>query len=244
VQLVQVENRTVVDEILAAHEYVDLLIPRGGASLIKMVRENATMPTLTGGIGVCHIYVDSSADPVMAVDIVVNSKTRRFSTCNELDTLVIHEHAVAAVLPMLAASLADKQTQLRCDAASFETVRQGANVAEATAADFGKEWLSPVLSVKTVRSHEEALEFIQTHSSGHSDGIITNDYALAQQFCSDVDSGVIYVNASTQFTDGAQFGMGAEIIDSTQKMHARGPVGLREICTHKWIAEGNGQLRS
>jgi len=243
VQIIESSDRAIVAEMLAMKEYIDLVVPRGGEELIRFVEKNATMPVLIGGIGVCHTYVDRDADLVKARDIVVNAKTRRYSICNALDTLVVHADVAKRFLPDVASALAEKQVELRCDARAFEVLEGRSGVVLATDADFGKEWLALIASVKVVDSYDDAVDFIYRYSSGHSDAIVTENYSTAMRFLREVDTAVCYVNASTQFTDGAQFGMGAEIIDATQKSHARGPVGLREICTYKWIVFGNGQVR-
>jgi glutamate-5-semialdehyde dehydrogenase len=229
--------------MLAMKQYIDLVVPRGGESLIRFVEANATMPVLIGGIGVCHTYVDAEADLDKAAAIVVNAKTRRYSICNALDTMVVHADVAQRFLPQVADALGAKDVELRCDERAYGVLRGRKNAVEATAEDFGKEFLSLVASVKVVDSYDDAIDFIATYSSGHSDAIVTENYTTAMRFLREVDTAVCYVNASTQFTDGGQFGMGAEIIDATQKFHARGPVGLREICTYKWIVFGNGQVR-
>ncbi len=243
VQVIESSDRAIVSEMLAMKQYIDLIVPRGGEELIRFVEKHASMPVLIGGIGVCHTYVDRDADLEKARDIVVNAKTRRYSICNALDTLVVHADVAPRFLPMVAAALADKGVELRCDERAFALLEGSERVARATDADFGKEFLALVASVKVVDSYEDALDFLYRHSSGHSDAIVTEDYTTAMRFLREMDTAVCYVNASTQFTDGAQFGLGAEIIDATQKSHARGPVGLREICTYKWIVFGNGQVR-
>ena len=243
VQVIESSDRAIVSEMLAMKQYIDLIVPRGGEELIRFVEQHASMPVLIGGIGVCHTYVDRDADLEKARDIVVNAKTRRYSICNALDTLVVHADVAPRFLPMVAAALADKGVELRCDERAFALLEGSERVARATDADFGKEFLALVASVKVVDSYEDALDFLYRHSSGHSDAIVTEDYTTAMRFLREMDTAVCYVNASTQFTDGAQFGLGAEIIDATQKSHARGPVGLREICTYKWIVFGNGQVR-
>jgi glutamate-5-semialdehyde dehydrogenase len=244
VQVIESSDRAIVAEMLTMKQYIDLMVPRGGEELIRFVEANATMPVLIGGIGVCHTYVDSDADLDKAAAIVVNAKTRRYSICNALDTLVVHAGVAARFLPQVADALAAKDVELRCDARAYATLRGRKNVVEATDADFGKEFLALVASVKVVDSYDDAVDFIVNYSSGHSDAIVTENYTTAMRFLREVDTAVCYVNASTQFTDGGQFGMGAEIIDATQKFHARGPVGLREICTYKWIVFGNGQVRT
>ena len=243
VQIIESSDRAMVAEMLQMKQYIDLVVPRGGEELIRFVEKNATMPVLIGGIGVCHTYVDTAADLDKARDIVVNAKTRRYSICNALDTIIVHTDVAARFLPDVAGALAAKGVELRCDARSYEILAGGSGIVRATEDDFGKEWIALIASVKVVDSYEEATDFIYRYSSGHSDAIVTEDYTTAMRFLREVDTAVCYVNASTQFTDGGQFGLGAEIIDSTQKFHARGPVGLREICTYKWIVFGTGQVR-
>jgi len=243
VQIIESSDRAMVSEMLAMKQYIDLMVPRGGEELIRFVEKHATMPVLIGGIGVCHTYVDRDADLVKARDIVVNAKTRRYSVCNALDTLVVHADAAPRFLPEIAAVMAEKGVELRCDERAYAALEGKPGVVRATDADFGKEFLALVASVKVVDSYEDAVDFIYRYSSGHSDAIVTENYTTAMRFLREVDTAVCYVNASTQFTDGAQFGMGAEIIDATQKSHARGPVGLKEICTYKWVVFGSGQIR-
>ena len=243
VQIVESSDRAHVAEMLQMKQYIDLVVPRGGEDLIRFVEANATMPVLVGGIGVCHTYVDRAADLDKARDIIVNAKTRRYSICNALDTIVVHADVAGAFMPLLADAFAAKEVELRCDERSYASLEGRNGVVRATPEDFGKEFLALVASVKVVDSYDEAADFITEYSTGHSDAIVTEDYATAMRFLREIDTAVCYVNASTQFTDGAQFGMGAEIIDATQKFHARGPVGLREICTYKWIVFGNGQTR-
>lgn len=243
VQIIESSDRAMIGEMLAMKQYIDLIVPRGGEELIRYVEANATMPVLIGGIGVCHTYVDRDADLAKAQAIVVNAKTRRYSICNALDTIVVHADIAPAFLPRIADALAAKEVELRCDARALALLDGKKNAVRATDADFGKEFLSPVASVAVVDTYEDATDFIYRYSSGHSDAIVTENYTTAMRFLREVDTAVCYVNASTQFTDGAQFGMGAEIIDATQKAHARGPVGLREICTYKWVVFGNGHVR-
>jgi glutamate-5-semialdehyde dehydrogenase len=245
-QFVESTDRALVSELLSLRQYVDLVVPRGGEELIRFVSENATMPVLTGGIGVCHTYVDAAADLQKAVDIAVNAKTRNWSICNAMDTLLVHREVAPAFLPKLAPLWAEKGVEMRCDERALVILRSAANGVNAVPArdsDFGHEFLAPVASVKVVDSLEEALEHIAKHGTGHSDAIVTEDYAAGRRFMDEVDTAVVYWNASTQFTDGAQFGLGAEIIDSTQKTIARGPVGLREITTYKWYVMGAGHTR-
>jgi len=243
VQVIESSDRAIVSEMLQMKEYIDLVVPRGGEELIRFVEKNATMPVLIGGVGVCHTYIDRDADAEKAVNIAVNAKTRRYSICNAMDTLVVHADVVPTLLPRIADALIEKGVELRCDERSFAALEGRANVVRAGAGDFGKEFLALVASIKVADSYQDAVDFIYEHSTGHSDAIVTENYGTAMRFLREVDTAVCYVNASTQFTDGAQFGMGAEIIDSTQKAHARGPVGLNEICTYKWIVFGDGQIR-
>ncbi len=247
VQLVENPDRSLVGELLTMREYIDLAVPRGGAELIRFVIENATMPVLTGGTGVCHTYIDKAADLEKAVAVAHNAKCRKYSICNALDTLIVHSAIASQFLPAIARSWTSAGIEIRCDHPSLFVLEgreiPGMKLRAASAEDFGKEFLAPIAAVKTVDSLEEALEHIYRYGTGHSDAIVTEDYSVAMRFVDEVDTAVVYVNASTQFTDGAQFGLGAEIIDSTQKTIARGPVGLREITTYKWIVLGAGQTR-
>ncbi len=244
IQVVESTDRALVGEMLRMKDVIDLVVPRGGAELIRFVAENATMPVLVGGIGVCHTYVDRAADLQKAVEIAVNAKTRRYSICNALDTLIVHREVAEEFLPALGARWAEKGVEMRCDPEALRILEgHGWNTVPAAAEDFGKEFLALIASVRVVESFDEAVDHIYQYSTGHSDAIVTEDWSAAMRFLREVDTAVCYVNASTQFTDGAQFGLGAEIIDSTQKFGARGPVALREICTYKWIVFGTGQVR-
>jgi glutamate-5-semialdehyde dehydrogenase len=243
VQIIESSDRAMVSEMLQMKDFIDLMVPRGGEELIRFVEANATMPVLIGGIGVCHTYVDRDADLAKARDIVVNAKTRRYSICNALDTIVVHADVASRFLPDVAAALDAKGVELRCDERSYAVLGGALGSVRGTEADYGKEWIALIASIKVVDSYDQAIDFIYRYSSGHSDAIVTENYTTAMRFLREVDTAVCYVNASTQFTDGGQFGMGAEIIDSTQKFHARGPVGLREICTYKWVVFGDGQIR-
>ncbi len=247
VQLVENTDRALVGQLLRMRDYIDLMVPRGGADLIRFVAENATMPVLVGGIGVCHTYVDRAADLEKALRVVDNAKTRRWSICNALDTLLVHREVAPSFLPLIARVWAEKGIEMRCDPEALSVLAAqeiaGLKAVPAAPEDFGKEFLAPVAAVKVVGSLDEALEHIERYGTGHSDAIVTEDYSAAMRFLDEVDTAVVYVNASTQFTDGAQFGLGAEIIDSTQKTIARGPVGLREITTYKWFVLGNGHVR-
>jgi glutamate-5-semialdehyde dehydrogenase len=246
IQFIESTDRALVGELLSMREYIDLVVPRGGG-LIDFVLDNAKVPVLIGGVGVCHTYVDATADVDKAVEIADNAKTRRYSICNALDTLLVHRDVAEEYLPRIARRWAAAGVEMRCDEAALDIISRAQipNVAAKPAGpeDFGKEHLALVATVKVVDSLDEALDLIYRYGTGHSDAIVTEDYSAAERFVQEVDTAVVYVNASTQFTDGAQFGLGAEIIDSTQKMHARGPVGLQEITTYKWVVRGSGQVR-
>jgi glutamate-5-semialdehyde dehydrogenase len=245
-QFIEHTDRALVGQLLGLRQYIDIVVPRGGAELINFVAENARMPVLTGGVGVCHTYVDQAADLEKAVGIAVNAKTRNWSICNALDTLLVHSDVAVAYLPRVARAWAERGVELRCDERALVALKDGGdglNAQAASADDYGKEFLAPVAAVRVVDSIDEALDHIAQHGTGHSDAIVTEDWSAARRFTDEVDTAVVYVNASTQFTDGAQFGLGAEIIDSTQKTIARGPVGLREITTYKWVVQGDGQVR-
>ena len=241
VQLIENTDRALVAKLLRMRDVIDLLVPRGGAQLIRFVAGNATMPVVTGGIGVCHTYVDSSAGIEMAADIVYNAKCRRPTICNALDTLVVHSAIAGGFLPEIARRWAAAGVEMRCDERALALLGDAA--VPAAAEDFGQEFLALVAAIKVVDSLDKAIEHIETYGSGHSEAIVTQDYTAAQRFLEEVDAAAVYVNASTQFTDGAQFGLGAEVGISTQKMHARGPMGLRELTSYKWTILGNGQTR-
>jgi len=247
VQLIENTDRARVDELLQMRGVIDLLIPRGGAALIRHVAENATMPVVTGGIGVCHTYVDGSADVGMAVEVAHNAKTRRPSICNALDTLLVHDAVAARFLPALGRRWAEAGVEMRCDERSLRILNaaevSGLSLGAAAGDDFGKEFLALIAAVRVVDSLDEALAHIERYGSGHSEAIVTSDYGAGMRFLDEVDAAAVYVNASTQFTDGAQFGLGAEVGISTQKMHARGPMGPRELTSYKWIILGSGQTR-
>jgi glutamate-5-semialdehyde dehydrogenase len=245
-QFIESTDRALVAELLSLRQYIDLVVPRGGAELITYVSENASMPVLIGGIGVCHTYVDRAADLQKAVDIALNAKTRNWSICNAMDTLLVHREVASEFMPRAAKRFAEAGVELRCDERALAALgpgRNGVRAVPATAKDFGHEFLALVAAVKVVDSLDDALEHVAVYGTGHSDAIVTEDYEAGRRFLDEVDTAVAYWNASTQFTDGAQFGLGAEIIDSTQKTIARGPVGLREITTYKWFVLGNGQTR-
>jgi len=245
VQFVDNPDRTLVDHLLKMNEYIDLLVPRGGASLVKFVAENATMPAVTGGIGVCHTYVDRAADLKMAAEIVHNAKVRRPSICNALDTVLVHSEIAADGLPLIAKELTASGVELHCDNRALSILGPDAPdlAMPANEDDWGKEFLSLTAAVKVVDSLDDALKHIETYGSGHSEAIITEDDAAATRFLGEVDAAAVYVNASTQFTDGGQFGLGAEVGISTQKFHARGPMGLKELTSYKWVIVGKGHVR-
>ena len=245
VQFVDNPDRALVDAMLKMKDYIDLLVPRGGASLVKFVAENATMPAVTGGIGVCHTYVDRSADLKMAAQIVHNAKVRRPSICNALDTVLVHSEIAVEGLPLIARELTASGVELHCDNRALSILGPDApgSALPANEDDWGKEFLSLTAAVKVVDSLDDALEHIETYGSGHSEAIITEDDAAANRFLDEVDAAAVYVNASTQFTDGGQFGLGAEVGISTQKYHARGPMGLKELTSYKWVIIGKGHIR-
>ena len=245
VQFVDNTDRALVDVILGMKEYIDLMVPRGGAGLIQFVAEHATMPAITGGIGVCHTYVDRAADVQKAVDIIFNAKVQRPTVCNALDTVLVHSDIVVQCLPRVAKGLAVAGVELHCDHRALSVLgpNPGLKVKPAGEEDWGKEFLSLVAAVKVVDSLDEALEHIETYGSGHSEAIVTEDYSAALRFVDEVDAAAVFVNASTRFTDGAQLGLGAEVGISTQKFHARGPMGLRELTSYKWVIMGSGQVR-
>ena len=226
--------------MMRLNDYIDVLIPRGGAGLIKAVVQNATVPVIETGTGNCHIYIDSECDINMAKDIVVNAKTSRPSVCNAAESLVIHEDIANEALPIIANSLKEKGVILKGDKKSIEIVDY---IEEATEEDYYTEFLDYIMSVKIVKDIDEAINHINKHNTGHSEAIVTKNYDSSQKFLQRVDAAAVYVNASTRFTDGAEFGFGAEIGISTQKLHARGPMGLKELTTTKYIIFGNGQIR-
>ena len=245
-QFIENTDRALVGQMLSLREYIDIVVPRGGAELIRFVAENARMPVLTGGVGVCHTYVDRDADLEKAVNIAVNAKTRNWSICNALDTLLVHASVAPAYLPRIAQGWSEKGVELRADRRALALLPQsnGIRIVPAAPDDYGQEFLAPVAAVRVVDSLDEALDHIDQYGTGHSDAIVTEDFSAARRFTDEVDTAVVYVNASTQFTDGAQFGLGAEIFDSTQKTIDRGPVGLREITTYKRVVLGEGQTRT
>jgi glutamate-5-semialdehyde dehydrogenase len=245
VQFIESTDRALVGQMLGMKEHIDLMIPRGGAALVRRVGDEATMPAITGGIGVCHTYVDRSADVDMAVDIAVNAKISRPYVCNALDTLLVDSVIAPAFLPKVASKLGEAGVELHCDARALSILgsASGPTVIPAIDDDWGMEFLSLTAAVKVVDSLDEALEHIETYTSGHTEAIVTEDYSSASRFQDEVDASVVMVNASTRFNDGGQFGMGAEVGISTDKFHARGPLGLNELTSYKWTIQGTGQIR-
>lgn len=240
IQLIEDTSRETAREFMRLNRYIDVLIPRGGAGLIQSVVENSTIPVIETGTGNCHIYVDEFADFDMALDIIDNAKTQRLGVCNTCESLVIHEKISKAFIPLLYERLHAKEVEIRAD-------ERGCGICHscvpATEEDYGTEYLDKIISLKVVDSIEEAIAHINYYSTGHSEAIITRDYEHAMKFLNEIDSAAVYVNASTRFTDGEEFGLGAEIGISTQKLHARGPMGLKALTTTKYIIFGNGQIR-
>jgi glutamate-5-semialdehyde dehydrogenase len=245
VQIIESTDRSLVDHILKMKDTINLIIPRGGAGLIKSVADNATMPVLTGGIGVCHTYVDKSADVNKAVAIAYNAKVQRPTVCNALDTLLVHSAIASEYLPLIAQEWAKAGVEMHCDKRTLSILGpiSSLKLVPAKADDWGKEFLALIAAIKIVDSLDEALAHIERYGSGHSEAIVAEDKAAAARFLNEVDAACVYANASTRFTDGGQFGLGAEIGISTQKFHARGPMALREITSYKWIIIGDGQVR-
>lgn len=240
VQLIGDTSRETAAEFMKLDQYVDVLIPRGGAGLIRAVVSQSTIPVIETGTGNCHIYVDETADLSMAADIVMNAKTQRVGVCNACESLLVHNSVKDQFLPVLAQRLKEKNVEMRADE---EALALMPGAVPATEKDWGTEYLDYILSIKVVYSVDEAIEHINRYNTGHSEAIITNSYENAQKFLDEVDAAAVYVNASTRFTDGFEFGYGAEIGISTQKLHARGPMGLLALTTTKYIIYGNGQVR-
>lgn len=250
-------DRSLIVDLLRLDQYVDMIIPRGGAALHKLCREQATVPVMTGGLGICHLFVDATADQAKAVEIIHNAKTQRPSVCNALDTVLVHRDVAAEFVPKMAGRLAADGVELRADPTALLILERAlaspANpspitdhrlpITPAGPDDFDQEWMRLVLGVKVVSGLDEAMDHIAAHSTSHSDGILTETYANAMRFVNEVDSAAVFVNASTRFNDGGQLGLGAEVAVSTQKLHARGPMGLQELTTYKWVVFGDGQVR-
>lgn len=259
IQYIANPDRTLVTQLLRLDQYVDMIIPRGGAALHKLCKEQSIIPVITGGMGVCHLYVDSSADLLRSVDVVENAKVQRPSVCNALDTILVNQSIAGDFLPKVAQRLAERGVEMRADERAYAILAYGQTDEkkdEKTAAkndikllaagpdDFDQEWMALILGIKVVDSLDEAIAHIQAHSTEHSDGILTNDWNNATRFVNEINSSAVFVNASTRFNDGGQFGLGAEVAVSTQKLHARGPMGLEELTTYKWICLGDFHIRA
>jgi glutamate-5-semialdehyde dehydrogenase len=249
VQYIASTDRSLVPALLGMDDVIDLIIPRGGPGLQALVKEHAKMPVIYGGIGVCHLFVDETADLERAIPVIHNAKTQAPSVCNALDTVLVHRTVAAEFLPKMAAALTACGVQIRGDAASLAALEGAAGVdaglvSPAGPEDYGQEFLGLVLSTKVVDTLDEAIAHIARYSTQHSDGILTNDYARAQRFVNEVNSSAVFVNASTRFNDGGQFGLGAEVAISTQKLHARGPVGAQALTTYKWVVQGDWHVRA
>jgi len=245
IQLIESTERALVNHMLKMKGVIDLMIPRGGPGLIKLVSENAAMPVVAGGVGVCHTYVDKSADLSKAVAIAYNAKVQRPTVCNALDCLLVHSQIAQTYLPSIAKEWAKAEVEMHCDEQAMAILKPipSLNLVPAADEDWGKEYLSLNAAIKVVDSLDEALEHIERYGSGHSEAIVAEDYSAAMSFLNQVDAACVYANASTRFTDGSQFGLGAEIGISTQKFHARGPMGLKELTSYKWVVFGTGQVR-
>lgn len=243
VQLIESTDRELVKEMITLDRYIDVLIPRGGKGLKKFIIENATIPVIETGAGVCHVFVDESARVDMALEIIENAKTQRPSTCNSIETVLIHRNVAEKILPVLTDMLIKDKVELRYSSEALEIIGNRSDVKLASEEDFGAEYLDLIMSLKLVDDVEEAIEYINTHSTQHSDSIITENIENAEKFLNEVDSAAVYLNASTRFSDGGEFGFGGEIGISTQKLHARGPMGVRELTTTKYVVRGNGQIR-
>jgi glutamate-5-semialdehyde dehydrogenase len=245
VQFIDDPDRELVNRLLKMHDYVDMLIPRGGAGLHKFCRDHSSIPVITGGIGICHLFVDQSADRTRSLPLIRNAKIQRPTVCNALDTLLVHRAVAGEFVPQVIETLKKDGVTFRVDKALLDELGLEADetVQAAGPQDFDTEWLSLVLGIKAVAGLDEAIAHIAAHSTGHSDGILTEDDDNAKRFTAEVDSAAVYVNASTRFTDGSQFGLGAEVAISTQRLHARGPMALRELTTYKWVAQGDYLVR-
>lgn len=242
--LIEATDREITEQFMKMNQYVDLLIPRGGHGLIQSVVSNATIPVIETGTGNCHIYVDQAADLKMAAEIIQNAKTQRIGVCNACESIIVHEAVAKEFLPMLYDMLKEHEVEFRADAKAQDYLgKELPLVRPATEEDWGTEYLDYILSVKTVKDIDEAISHINKYNTAHSDAIITKDYDRAQKFLNEIDSACVYVNASTRFSDGNEFGFGAEIGISTQKLHARGPMGLEALTSYKYIIYGNGQVR-
>ncbi|ENJ1727187.1 TPA: glutamate-5-semialdehyde dehydrogenase [Vibrio parahaemolyticus] len=243
VQYIEKPDRELVSQLLKLDDYVDMIIPRGGAGLHKMCKENSTIPVIIGGFGISHIFVDESADLEKSLNVVENSKVQRPSACNSLDTLLVHEKVAAKFLPMIVERMSDKVTFV-VEPKAKALMTQATQIRDAAEGDFDTEWLSYTLGVKVVADVKDAIDHMRVHNASHSDAIMTNSLINSELFINSVGSAAVYVNAATRFTDGAQFGLGAEVAVSTQKLHARGPMGLEELTSYKWVGKANYLARS
>ncbi|EGQ8158750.1 glutamate-5-semialdehyde dehydrogenase [Vibrio parahaemolyticus] len=243
VQYIEKPDRELVSQLLKLDDYVDMIIPRGGAGLHKMCKENSTIPVIIGGFGISHIFVDESADLEKSLNVVENSKVQRPSACNSLDTLLVHEKVAAKFLPMIVERMSDKVTFV-AEPKAKALMAQATQIRDAAEGDFDTEWLSYTLGVKVVADVKDAIDHMRVHNASHSDAIMTNSLINSELFINSVGSAAVYVNAATRFTDGAQFGLGAEVAVSTQKLHARGPMGLEELTSYKWVGKANYLARS
>ncbi|MBK7451842.1 MAG: glutamate-5-semialdehyde dehydrogenase [Anaerolineales bacterium] len=243
IQFIDSPDRALVLELLHLRDYVDMIIPRGGAGLHEFCRDNSHIPVITGGIGICHLFVDDTADQDAALKIIHNAKTQRPSVCNALDTILVHQQVAKEFLPHVVENLAPAGVTFRAEPKAAALL-QHETVFPAGEKDFDTEWLSLVLGIKVVSGLDEAIDHIAAHSTAHSDGILTRTDAHAQRFIAEVDSAAVYVNASTRFTDGTELGLGAEVAVSTQRLHARGPMALRELTTYKWVIVGDNHVRA
>ncbi|EGQ8733989.1 glutamate-5-semialdehyde dehydrogenase [Vibrio parahaemolyticus] len=243
VQYIEKPDRELVSQLLKLDDYVDMIIPRGGAGLHKMCKENSTIPVIIGGFGISHIFVDESADLEKSLNVVENSKVQRPSACNSLDTLLVHEKVAAKFLPMIVERMNDKVTFV-AEPKAKALMTQATQIRDAAEGDFDTEWLSYTLGVKVVADVKDAIDHMRVHNASHSDAIMTNSLTNSELFINSVGSAAVYVNAATRFTDGAQFGLGAEVAVSTQKLHARGPMGLEELTSYKWVGKANYLARS
>jgi len=257
VQIITDPDRALVTQLLRLDTYVDMIIPRGGAALHRLCREQSTIPVITGGLGICHLYIEPSADLDGALNVIQNAKVQRPSVCNALDTVLVHRDIAATFLPRVAVRLAHDGVELRADERAWQILMgretgstgtasmaaDNAVVVKAGPEDFDQEWLGLILGIKVVDDLDEAIGHIQAHSTFHSDGILSNDWAHVTRFVNEVDSAAVFVNASTRFNDGGELGLGAEVAISTQKLHARGPMGLDELTTYKWVVVGQMHVR-
>lgn len=243
VQVMEDTDRALVREMLRANDFIDMIIPRGGAALHQFAIENATVPVITGGIGVCHVYVDVAANLSQVVPIAVNARVQRPSVCNSMDTLLVHRAVAGEILPRVAQAFAEHNVEMRCDPKALEVLSGQPGVVPVGPDDYDTEFMALIAAIKVVENIDEALDHIYEHSSRHTDAIISEDYSATRRFVNEVHSSAVMVNASTRFNDGGQLGLGAEVAVSTQQLHARGPMGLTELTTYKWVILGEGHVR-